>query len=213
MTSQATLPFPLLPPALRPPSPLSLASTAPPPLPPQYLSSPPSSLSLDSLPELRIADTLAYVLSELCRSRRSKSDVFPHPFQPAALFFSPTRQRTFSLSYYCRRLLCLNACSKSCLAVAAIYLMRIGERLPILQINDFNVHRLVCTAVMLAAKWLDDVSFSNAHYAWVAGVHTPMEMSRLEQYFLMAIDYRMYVSKECFEQVQQQFIHISLSLS
>lgn len=96
--------------------------------------------------------------------------------------------------------------------MAILYLLRVGERFPIFEVNDYNVHRLVCTAVVLAAKWLDDVCYSNAHYAKVAGIQTAAEMSRLEEVMLKAMDYRLFVSKESFEEIESQVVQIAMTM-
>lgn len=92
-----------------------------------------------------------------------------------------------------------------------MYLVRLAARYPIFELNDFNVHRLICTAVVLAAKWVDDVSYSNAHYAKVGGIQTAAEMSRLEAHMLKALDYRLFVTKESFEQMESQLVQVAMS--
>lgn len=104
-----------------------------------------------------------------------------------------------------------NCCSKACFPLAILYLIRLTDVCPIFELNDFNVHRLICTAVVLAAKWLDDVSYSNAHYAKVGGIQNAVEMGRLEEHMLRALDYRLFISKESYEDVERQIIAIGLS--
>lgn len=79
-----------------------------------------------------------------------------------------------------------------------------------LELNDFNVHRVICTAVLLAAKFVDDLSYSNEHYARVGGIQTPGEMNRLEVLMLKALDYRLYVSKDNYEQIESQLALIAV---
>lgn len=168
-------------------------------------------LTIANVPGSCLADTVALVLAEFCKAPRVVNHMFPNPADPAALFFSPFKQKSFTLSYYCRRLLDYNCCSKSCFPIAILYLVRLAERYPIFEINDYNVHRLICTAVLLAAKWVDDVSYSNAHYAKVGGIQTAVEMSRLEAHMLKALDYRLFITKESFEEVESRLIQIALT--
>lgn len=169
---------------------------------------PPLKRSLADLTDQALADILALILDDFCQTR-SQNIVFPHPHDAAALFFSPFKQLTFTLNYYCARLIHYTACSKSCFVVAILYLVRLAERCPVFQLNEYNVHRLFCTAVMLAAKWVDDVSYSNAHYAKVGGVQNAAEMSKLEEHMLRALDYRLFISKESFEDIETQIMLIA----
>lgn len=162
-------------------------------------------LSVGDIPDDRLADTLALVLNEFCKSS-STCPSFPDPSDPAALFFSPDKQITFTLNFYCKRLLAYTCCSKSCFVIAVLYLVRLAKRCPIFELNEYNVHRLICTSVVLSAKWLDDVSYSNAHYAKVGGIQSAAEMSKLEEHMLRALDYRVFITKENFEEVENHII-------
>lgn len=102
-------------------------------------------------------------------------------------------------------------CSKSAFVVAVLYLARLAEHHPVFVLSELNVHRLVCTAVVLAAKWLDDVSYSNAHYARVAGVQSAAEMTRMENHFLKALDYRLYVAPHNYHDVEASLLNIAAS--
>lgn len=159
---------------------------------------------VSDIPEDRLADTIALILTDFCKSNTAVKPRFPEPHDPAALFFSPFRQKSFTLNFYCKRLLQYTYCSKSCFVVAILYIVRLSERYPVFELNDFNVHRLFCTAVVLAAKFVDDTSFSNVHYAKVAGIQTPGEMNKLEAFMLKALDYRLFVSQESYCEVEAQ---------
>lgn len=163
---------------------------------------------IDAISDDRLADSLALVLNEFCKTS-PEPPCFPDPHDPAALFFSPSKQTSFTLNFYCKRLLDYTCCSKSCFVVAILYLVRLSERCPIFELNDFNVHRLICTAVVLAAKWLDDVSYSNSHYARVGGIQTAAEMSRLEEHMLRSLDFRLFITKEKYEEVETNFLLIA----
>jgi hypothetical protein len=89
-------------------------------------------------------------------------------------------------------------------------MLRIAERHPVLEPNDFNVHRLLCTSLVLAAKFMEDQSCSNLHYARVGGIETLEEMNKLEALMLRALDYRLYVTKEGYEEAAKQIIILAL---
>lgn len=162
---------------------------------------------LDSLPDAQLADVLAFVLRQLYR--RGDGGPPPHAADPAALFFSRTGQTGFTLSYYCERLLLFMGCTKACYVLAMLYLARLADRWPVFALSELNVHRLVCTAVVLAAKWVEDEAYSNAHYARVAGVRSVEEMSRMEAHMLACLDFRLHVDREYYCELERNVLFIA----
>lgn len=178
---------------------------------------PPLYASIDEVPNEILADTIALILEQfISRSKYHTSShnvELPKANEPAALFFSPSKQTEFSLSFYIRRLVQYTCCSKSAFVVAVLYLARLSQNHPVFILSDLNVHRLICTSIVLAAKWLDDISYSNSHYARVAGVQTAAEMTRMENYFLKAIDFRLYVAPNNYRDVENSLLNIAASWS
>ncbi|WCJ21532.1 Cyclin family protein [Euphorbia peplus] len=64
-------------------------------------------------------------------------------------------------------------------------------------LTSLNVHRLLITSVMVAAKFIDDAFFNNAYYAKVGGISTA-ELNRLEMKFLFSIDFKLHVNVNTF---------------
>eukprot|EP00171_Calliarthron_tuberculosum_P002381 IDg2381t1 len=60
--------------------------------------------------------------------------------------------------------------------------------------SQFNIHRLLITAVMISAKLFDNAWFSNNHYAKVGGLTSIEEMNRLELEMLKLLEFRVHVS-------------------
>ncbi|GFY92039.1 cyclin p4;1 [Actinidia rufa] len=78
-----------------------------------------------------------------------------HP-QKVSAFHGLTRPN-ISIQSYLERIFKYANCSPSCFVVAYVYLDRFVQRQPSLPINSFNVHRLLITSVMVAAKFMDDM--------------------------------------------------------
>lgn len=76
--------------------------------------------------------------------------------QKISVFHGLTRP-TISIQSYLERILKYANCSPSCYVVAYVYLDRFAQRQPSLPINSFNVHRLLITSVLVAAKFMDDM--------------------------------------------------------
>ncbi|PXF40786.1 Cyclin-U4-1 [Gracilariopsis chorda] len=170
-----------------------------------WVSSPspqPPAVTLEMLCTDRLADTLACIVTDICA--RSQYCSLPQSTHPLAFFYCPTKQ-TFSLSFYCRRLLQYNRCSKPCVALALVYLFRVQSN-EYLQVNDYNVHRLLCTALMLATKWHDDVSYDNSHYAAVGGIASTKEMNVLELHMLRVLDHALFVNSHTYSQIEMYLL-------
>ncbi|CAL9236947.1 unnamed protein product [Arabidopsis halleri] len=104
---------------------------------------------------------------------------------------------TITIESYLERIFKYANCSPSCFVVAYVYLDRFTHRQPSLPINSFNVHRLLITSVMVAAKFLDDLYYNNAYYAKVGGISTK-EMNFLELDFLFGLGFELNVTPNTF---------------
>ena len=89
------------------------------------------------------------------------------------------------------------SCSNECFILALIYIDRLIQRNNFL-LTELNVHRVVITAILLAAKFFDDAYYNNAYYAKVGGVLVS-ELNSLEVEFLFRINFSLRVSPEEFQ--------------
>jgi hypothetical protein len=79
---------------------------------------------------------------------------------------------------------------------AILYVDRIQSRTDMI-VTLFNVHRLLITGIMIAAKVLDDFQPNQKYFADLGGVST-LELARLEAAFLQLCDYNVNVNPELF---------------
>ncbi|CAI5943929.1 unnamed protein product [Closterium sp. NIES-64] len=98
---------------------------------------------------------------------------------------------------YLERIFKYANCSPACFVVAYAYIDRILQEHDDMVITSLNVHRLLITCIMVAAKFLDDSYFNNAYYAKVGGV-TTAEMNRLEMELLFRMDFRLNITTDVF---------------
>jgi len=91
------------------------------------------------------------------------------------------------------------ACSGECFVLALVYIDRIIQSNPNFVVNSLNIHRLLITSIMLAAKFFDDQYFNNAYYAKVGGVPCH-EVNSLEVEFLFMSNFTLFVTKETYRQ-------------
>eukprot|EP00252_Welwitschia_mirabilis_P026520 TRINITY_DN8731_c0_g1_i1.p1 TRINITY_DN8731_c0_g1~~TRINITY_DN8731_c0_g1_i1.p1 ORF type:complete len:270 (+),score=34.18 TRINITY_DN8731_c0_g1_i1:79-810(+) len=116
--------------------------------------------------------------------------------------FHGLRAPAISVSKYLERIFKYANCSPSCFVVAYIYIDRFLGNLQQLGIGacitSLNVHRLLITGTVVAAKFMDDVYHNNAYYAKVGGISTS-EMNQLELEFLFRIGFKLNVTLAAFE--------------
>lgn len=113
--------------------------------------------SMAGLENPKLMTNLITFLSSLLQ-RVAESNDINCQFQPQkiSVFHGLTRP-TITIQSYLERILKYANCSPSCYIVAYVYLDRFAQRQPSLPINSFNVHRLLITSVLLAAKFMDDM--------------------------------------------------------
>jgi len=141
-----------------------------------------------------IVPILACVLNQLC-SRNDK--ITP----PDALItkFHALRPPAIELADYLNRIAKYACCSGECFVLALVYIDRIIQSNPTFVVNSLNIHRLLVTSVMLAAKFFDDQYFNNSYYAKVGGV-PPVEVNSLEVEFLFMMNFTLFVTTDTYKQ-------------
>mmetsp|Transcript_9127 Transcript_9127/g.27462 ORF Transcript_9127/g.27462 Transcript_9127/m.27462 type:complete len:283 (+) Transcript_9127:32-880(+) len=117
-------------------------------------------------------------------------------------FYSSSRQ-PFSVDFYIRRLMDCMGCSKSAFIVMFIYLDRFLSCRSGLVVSEYNVHRLMLTALILAAKFVDDTVHSNTYYARVGGITTTSEINKLELTMLYYLKFKLFVDPDVFRKYDQ----------
>mmetsp|Transcript_32517 Transcript_32517/g.79587 ORF Transcript_32517/g.79587 Transcript_32517/m.79587 type:complete len:228 (+) Transcript_32517:26-709(+) len=143
-----------------------------------------------------LASALSRELSEIC-SLNEKNAFHPTSQDRIGIFFS-TFPQPFALENYVLRLVRYMDCSKAAFVVAMIYLDRLQRADNRFVITEFNVHRLFLTAIVIAAKFLDDSVYKNSHYAFVGGITSIREMNRLEEEMLRLLEFQVCADADSF---------------
>lgn len=151
-----------------------------------------------------IVQVLAVVLERLVSSNSHLA-----ASQQEETKFHALRAPAIGILQYLERIHKYASCSKECFILALIYIDRLIQRNNFL-LTDLNVHRVVITAVLLAAKFFDDAYYNNAYYAKVGGVLVS-EMNTLEVEFLFKIDFSLRVIPEVFDKYYAELIGHSSS--
>ncbi|PIA30981.1 hypothetical protein AQUCO_05300067v1 [Aquilegia coerulea] len=148
-----------------------------------------------SLEMPKVITFLSSLLEKVSETNDLNYQLLQQP-QKLSVFHGLTRP-TISIQSYLERIFKYANCSPSCFVVAYVYLDRFAQKQPSLPINSFNVHRLLITSVMVAAKFMDDMYYNNAYYAKVGGISIT-EMNYLEVDFLFGLSFHLNVTPNTF---------------
>ncbi|KAF1790090.1 Cyclin PHO80-like [Phytophthora cactorum] len=138
-----------------------------------------------------IVQTLAVVVESMVHA----SDRMPLGYYHKTKF-EAFRAPGISVRDYLTRIHKYASCSPECFVLALVYMDRLHQMQGFV-LTELNVHRVVITSVVLAAKFFDDHYFNNAYYAKVGGVPCP-EMNELEVEYLLLINFSLHVSSETY---------------
>eukprot|EP00922_Rhytidocystis_sp_ex-Travisia-forbesii_P003873 GHVS01005604.1.p1 GENE.GHVS01005604.1~~GHVS01005604.1.p1 ORF type:complete len:228 (+),score=26.38 GHVS01005604.1:198-881(+) len=119
--------------------------------------------------------------------------------------FHAIKAPDISIKDYLERISKYFGCSNECFVLSLVYIDRIVKLHDEFSVNLLNIHRLLITSVMLAAKFFDDVYYSNAFYARVGGVKT-REINILEAHFLSLVNYQLFVSPQEYDQYRNNVL-------
>lgn len=108
-------------------------------------------------------------------------------------YFHSVRPPSLAIQDYLSRIRKYFCASDECYVLALVYIDRVGKIDPAMTVCELNVHRLLVITAMLAAKFHDDVYYSNNYYAKVGGLSLK-EVNALEAKFLKMLDWKLYVT-------------------
>lgn len=110
-----------------------------------------------------------------------------------------------SLMSYLKRIHQYANCSSTCFIVSLIYIDRLCQH-SYLSLSILNIHRIVITAVCLAAKFHDDFYYPNQFYSQVGGISLA-ELNMLEIEFLFGINFGLFVDRDCYQKYEEALFY------
>lgn len=149
-----------------------------------------------------VVTVLAAVLERLVKSNTQSTN--PNGASPEITKFHALKAPGISIKQYLERIHKYASCSTECFVLALIYIDRLIQNNNFV-LSELNVHRVVITAILLAAKFFDDAYYNNAYYAKVGGVLVS-EMNGLEVEFLFRINFSLHVKPDVFVQYQDELV-------
>lgn len=148
-----------------------------------------------------IIRVLACVLNKLIEANQNAPNLGSREITK----FHALEPPNISVLDYLERIHKYACCSNECFILSLIYIDRL------IQMNNFaltglNVHRVIITSIMLAAKFFDDQYFNNAYYAKVGGVPVS-EMNSLEVELLFRLNFSLHVTTDAFRKYKMELCH------
>jgi hypothetical protein len=167
---------------------------------------------MDSTPEQiaegkAVVSVLAAVLDRLVKSNSSQSsNNYNNKNNGEEITkFHALKAPGISIKQYLERIHKYASCSTECFVLALIYIDRLIQNNNFI-LSELNVHRVLITAILLAAKFFDDAYYNNAYYAKVGGVLVS-EMNGLEVEFLFRINFSLHVKPDVFLKYQDELVN------
>jgi len=131
----------------------------------------------------KVTLVLANVLEKMANTSVVQSN-------PSSTVFDANTPPKIGVQQYLERIFKYTMCSGECYVLALIYIDRF--RKSAMQLTPYNIHRVIITSVMLAAKFFEDAYYNNAYFAQVGGVPT-VEINQMELDFLFFVSFKLHV--------------------
>lgn len=113
-----------------------------------------------------------------------------------SVFCKNCKAPKISLFDYLVRIQSYSFLEKNSLITSLIYIDKLCE-IGNIYLTQYNIHRIVFAAILVAIKYNEDCTYSNDYYAKVAGINAK-ELYVLESEFLKLIDFKLFVDEKIF---------------
>lgn len=150
-------------------------------------------------------NALVAVLSATIQAHVAANDQLPEPPFDHMTVFHALEAPAISVSEYVTRLSKYAFCSDACLVAAYHYMTRAIARDPKLALTSLSVHRMFITALVLACKYMDDLSYNLVYYSKVGGLPFK-ELANLEMQMLHILDFRLDISPSQFVEIESNLV-------
>mmetsp|Transcript_53355 Transcript_53355/g.130357 ORF Transcript_53355/g.130357 Transcript_53355/m.130357 type:complete len:328 (+) Transcript_53355:319-1302(+) len=156
------------------------------------------------LADAKVQDEAIPIICDVLEETIRRNDRTRLPPAPALEGFEGDTWPVSAASYVKRIIKC-GGCSTCCLVAGLLYLERLKARQRQLRITSSNLQRLLLVAVMTAAKFFDNIYYSNSHWAQIGGI-TSKEINALELDFLFCMTFDLGVSTTDYKEFLQNLL-------
>ncbi|CAN8061847.1 unnamed protein product [Agarophyton chilense] len=148
---------------------------------------------------------LVAILSATIQAHVTANDQLPEPPFEEMTVFHALEPPSITVSEYVSRVSKYAFCSEACLVAAYHYITRAVTRDPKLALSSLSVHRMFITAIVLASKYYDDLSYNLVYYSKVGGLPST-ELSNLEMQMLHILDFRLDIPAASFVEIEANLV-------
>lgn len=135
------------------------------------------------------------------------SDLIEQEGAPCDSIFNSSTIPNITLHDFLKRLHKYTQFSAECLVIAIIYIDRYNMGMKEFRLNQLNVHKMVLTAILLAAKYQDDFYYDNKAFEFAGGVNA-VHLHQLELDIFQKLDYNLYVSDEDYQELELKLYEV-----
>lgn len=151
------------------------------------------------------------VLSAVLSRIADDNDQIPQPYEDLTPFHA-LEPPAINVADYVNRVAKYAYCSNAALISAYLLMERAGAHDRRLIVSGLSCHRLFLTAVVLAAKFHDDVSYNLEYYGKVGGLPVA-ELAALEVLMLKTLNYGLNVTVDDFKSLESRLLSVLPNLS
>ena len=117
---------------------------------------------------------------------------------------------SISINDYITRIVQYTKIEENTLISALIFVDRLCNEEQIM-LTEFNVHRIIFTAVLIAIKYNEDQIFNMEYYSQICGVKMN-ELNKLESFFCNVVNFKFYIDEKEF-MMYKQFLYAGTIMS
>jgi hypothetical protein len=114
--------------------------------------------------------------------------------------FNSKKPPSISIQQYLERIVKYSKMEDSTLILTLIYIDRLCD-LSQINLNDYNIHRIILTNTLLAIKYNEDDYYSNDYYAKVGGISL-QEINSLEYECVKLLKHKLFVDEEFYNKYE-----------
>jgi hypothetical protein len=119
-------------------------------------------------------------------------------------FFSK-RKPTISLIDYIKRIINYSDASNEAFILSVFYIYKLKDKINEIFINEYSIHRIYLTSLLISIKYIDDMFYDNRHYARVGGISV-FELNKMELEFLARMNFDFYFEEDCLYNFYEKII-------
>ena len=146
---------------------------------------------------MKFEKAIANILTLILKTNNPKKN----PSQKNNNAFYSERIPKISLYDYIKRIHKYTFVEINTMILSLIYIDRICV-VKDFDLNYYNIHKILFTAILVAIKYNEDDIFNNKHYSQVSGVSIK-ELNLMERQMLVLLEFKLYVDDNDFEKYKK----------